>query len=298
MKIKLDQILHQKQTELSDSQKERSIEDLKRMIRDAEPVRSFKSAISGEFGVIAEIKKRSPSMGEMRAENFSQALDAYKNSPAVKAVSVITDSTNFGMDHSYLMKARQTGKPVLKKDFIQNEYGIYQARAYGADAVLLMASVLRNRDLAKKLYDVAGECGLDVLYEAHSQEEINRIPDGVQIYGINSRDFMKPWTLARFTQPFRALLSLPDFTTQRKAFSLIAGLPPTAVKVAESGITPRNISEVIKLGYHAALIGTSLLQAPQGIHKAVAEFEAAIPKSGPATNNPRPEQPRPYPIHG
>ena len=283
MKLKLNQIMHAKKIEIACAKKEHNIGDLKRMIRDTPPLRSFKKAISGDFGIIAEIKKRTPSMGEMRRENFDQALDAYNESHVVKAISVITDSKYFGMDHSYLLKAKQTtGKPVLKKDFINSEYAIYQARAYGADAVLLMSSVLQDNETAIRLISLARELDLDILFEAHNDEEIRRIPGVVDIYGINSRNFMsrKKWNLSRMIEPVRSFLPLPDITIKKTAFSLIKNLPRTAIKVAESGITSRNIiSCVISRGYNAALIGTSLLQAPEGVRQAVSAFERAVAES-------------------
>src|SRR5438094_10398041 len=98
---------------------------------------------SGGFGIIAEIKKKSPSMGKMKPANVAQAPEVYKESAVVKAVSILTDSAYFGMAIEDLDRLkRQIGKPVLRKDFIFDEYQVFEARAAGADAILLMASVL------------------------------------------------------------------------------------------------------------------------------------------------------------
>jgi indole-3-glycerol phosphate synthase len=282
MSFKLEQILRAKGAEITAAKKARSIGDLKRMIQDTPPLRSFKAALGSGFGVIAEIKRCSPSMGKMRTENFEQAPDVYAKSPIVRAISVITDEASFGMSLDHLLQVKAVARqPVLRKDFIESDYGVYQARAFGADAVLLMASVLKTRDSGQRLFDLAGELGLDVLYEAHTKEEIDRVPAGVQIYGINSRNFMGKWRRSNFREKISKtflgrIFPLPDFTTDLSAFSLIKHLPKNAIKVAESGINPSKISNVIELGYDAALIGTSLLQDQRGIQKALSDFEEVI----------------------
>jgi indole-3-glycerol phosphate synthase len=152
-----------------------------------------------------------------------------------------------------------------------------------------MASVLTSRDKGQRLFDLASELGLDVLYEAHTQQEIDRIPDGVKIFGINSRNFMGKWRRNTFINPILKLLQfpIPDFSTSLAAFSLIKNLPENAIKVAESGINPKNISDVMKLGYKAALIGTSLLQDHDGIDTALSKFEEVIvPNYSPAATAP------------
>jgi indole-3-glycerol phosphate synthase len=283
MPFKLDQILRAKEAEVTAAKKARNIGDLKRMSQDAPPLRSFKAALGGEFGVIAEIKRRSPSMGDMRPDNFEQAPAVYARSPIVKAISVITDEASFGMSLDHLLQVKAAAKqPILRKDFIETDYGVHQARAFGADAVLLMAAVLKTRDKCQRLFDLASELGLDVLFEAHSKAEIDIIPDGVKIYGINSRNFMGQWRRATL---FGKLLPMRDFSTNLDVFSLIKHLPEDAIKVAESGISPSKISNVISLGYNAALIGTSLLKSADGIQNALAEFERVIaPSSRTAPN--------------
>jgi len=274
MSFKLDQILRAKEAEVTAAKKARSIGDLKRMSQDAPPLRSFKAALGGEFGVIAEIKRRSPSMGEMRPENFAQASSVYAKSPIVKAISVITDEASFGMSLDHLLQVKaEASQPILRKDFIETDYGVHQARAFGADAILLMAAVLKTRDKCQRLFDLARELQLDVLFEAHTKEEIDIIPDGVQIFGINSRNFMGQWRRNAILGKFFPTL---DFTTDLDVFALIKHLPKDAIKVAESGISPSKISDVIALGYNAALIGTSLLKSPEGIENALAEFERVI----------------------
>ena len=250
------------------------------MIRDAPPPRSFSGALKGGFGIIAEIKRKSPSGGDMPPENVQAAPSVYANSPAVKAVSVLTNGPDFGMSIEDLARIKAiVSQPVLRKDFIFEEYQVHEARAFGADAILLMANVL-DREKMRRLFRLAERLQMDVLFEGHTREEIQSLPEGAKIYGINSRKFKAStrWTMNKM------LLSLgiggtaagPDLSVDLETFSLIQHIPKHAIKVAESGLKPAKIPEVMRMGYDAILVGTSLLKAPQGIQKMVAEFERAI----------------------
>jgi len=129
-------------------------------------VRPFRAALGQGFGIIAEVKRRSPSAGEMRQQNFDRAPAAYAKSPIVRAVSVLTNSTHFGMRITALRRIRKlVPQPILRKDFLFTEYQIYEARAFGADAVLLMANVL-GRDQMRRLFILARELGMDVLLKS------------------------------------------------------------------------------------------------------------------------------------
>src|SRR5262245_29663402 len=160
-------------------------------MHDEPTVRSCAAALTTGNALIAELKQRSPSQGKMRARNFQDATEAYRKSAAVKAISVLTSWHHFGenMRVTMLEAVKQhTGKPVLRKDFILEEYQLYQARAYGADAVLLMANIL-DRDEMRRLSDLAFELGMDVLFETHNTAELEELPDKARIVGINSRSF-------------------------------------------------------------------------------------------------------------
>ena len=276
----IDEILAQTDLEIARAKKDRSIGDLKRMMRDAPPLRSFHSALNSGFGLVAEIKKRSPSAGEMRSENFDNAPAAYAKSSVVKAVSVLTNSSHFGMGVDHLARVKPlVRKPVLRKDFIRKEYQIYEARAFGADAILLMANFLDKDDL-RRLFNLASEISLDVLFEAHTKEEIDSIPDGAKIYGINSRRFMatKRWW---FTKMFVRVglgksSKAPDPSVELSTFSLINHIPKHALKIAESGVKPGRVSEIVSMGYDAVLVGTSILKSPDGVESSLCEFEREI----------------------
>jgi indole-3-glycerol phosphate synthase len=173
-------------------------------------------------------------------------------------------------------------KPILRKDFILKEYQVYEARAFGADAILLMANVL-NRDSLKRLFDLAQELEIDVLFEVHEEEEIDKIPEGAKICGVNSRKFMatKRWWLARAMHwaHLSALSKAPDPSVELQTFSLIKSLPDGVIKVAESGVRASKAGFIREKGYDAILVGTSLLKNPDGIENALSEFEHALQPS-------------------
>ncbi len=263
----LDEILERKRTEIAAAKKLRDLGVLKRMISDAPSLRSFSSALTNGFGLIAEIKRRSPSGGEMRPENVER-----------KCVSVLTNSTDFGMSVEELVKMKaEIPKPILRKDFILEEYQVYESRAFGADALLLMANML-NRGSIRRLFELSRELGMDVLFEAHTKEEIEAIPEGAKLYGINSRKFKAS------TQTFEKSTKGSDFTVELETFSLINYLPKGAIKIAESGVSPAQLPEVINIGYDAVLVGTSLLKAKDGIEEMLKRFETAIAGQRPATS--------------
>jgi indole-3-glycerol phosphate synthase len=266
----LDEILERKRGEIVAAKSLRDLAALKSMISDAPPVRSFSGALSNGFGLIAEIKRRSPSGGAMRQENVERAPVAYAKSPVVKCVSVLTNAVDFGMAIEDLSKMKaQIPKPILRKDFILEEYQVYEARAFGADALLLMANVLTGDEL-RRLFELARELGMDVLFEAHTKEEIDTIPEGAKLYGINSRKFKAS------TQTFANSAKGSDFTVELDTFSLINDLPKHAIKIAESGVSPSQLSEIFQMGYNAVLVGTSLLKAESGIESMLQDFDLTV----------------------
>jgi indole-3-glycerol phosphate synthase len=198
----------------------------------------------------------------------------------VSAVSVLTNESDFGMNVGALSEARRvTRKPLLRKDFIFDEYQIFQARACGADAILLMANVL-TREGMHGLSKLAVELGMDVLFEAHDPDEVRKFPADARICGINSRRFVTG-AFAR-----RASTAEPagegrqsDFSTNSGQFELIECLPAKCIKVAESGLNPEGVAQVRRLGFDSILVGTTLLMAPQGVAAALRMFEEAIVRS-------------------
>lgn len=273
MKTILDDILRDVRTELESSRARRPAAEIRRMIPDAVPPRAFAAALAGGFCLIAEVKERSPSVGPMREANVSDALAAYEESAAVAAVSVLTNALHFGMSIERLAdaKARLT-KPVLRKDFFVDEYQIREARAFGADAILLMANVL-DRARLQGFYDLARELGMEALFEVHTADELELLPRDAKIVGINSRKFK---TTSGFVGKSGA--SDKDFSLDFSAFELAEKLPAGAIKVAESGISPANLGTV-RERFHAVLVGTSLLRDPRGLRPCLGEFENALGES-------------------
>ena len=209
--------------------------------------RRFRDAIRrpGRGNIIAECKRRSPARGVLaRAYAPADLARSYERHGAA-AVSVLTEPTFFDGDLAHLVSVRSaTVLPVLRKDFIVDDYQIYEARAAGADAILLIVALLdavRLRQLAR----LAAALGLAALVEVHSSPELAAARDaGADIIGVNSRDLR---TLA---------------VDLRVCDELARVAPPGAVMVAESGIRSRDdIDRLAGLGYHAFLVGERLMTA-------------------------------------
>ena len=266
----LDRILEDVREEVGCAKRKRSDADLRGMIADAPPVRSFSKALEKNFGLIAEVKACSPSVGPMRVENVAEAPDAYEESPIVRALSVLTNKRHFGGSMERLQEIRdRVSKPVLRKDFILEEYQIREARAFGADAVLLMASVLDAARL-KGFHELVLELGMEALFEVHDESEIAALPKSARIVGINSRKFKAREGFSGSTGS-----SEKDFSINLDAFDLVDRLPGGTIRVAESGINARNV-DIVFAKFDAALVGTSLLRDPAGVRSGLAAIEQAI----------------------
>ncbi len=270
MKTFLDQILDDAASERSAAKAARPLADIRRMTADAPPVRDAYAALSGKFHLIAEVKERSPSVGPMRGENVAEALDAYEESELVQTISILTNQQHFGMNIERMAKARAlVTKPVLRKDFLVEEYQVREARAFGADAILLMANVLDAARL-RGFYDLARELGMEALFEVHTEEEIAMLPHDARIVGINSRKFKSQTGFVGSKGESKS-----DFSLDYSAFALAEKLPATALKVAESGLSPSNVREISRR-FEAALVGTSLLRDERGIRTCLREFEEQL----------------------
>jgi indole-3-glycerol phosphate synthase len=204
--------------------------------------------------VIAEVKKASPSKGVIRAD-FDAAWVArrYKAGGAA-ALSVLTDEPYFqGSLRNLQLASAAVPLPCLRKDFIVDEYQIVEARAYRADAILLIAAALTNAEM-KHLASVAGGFSLDVLVEVHTAEELDRVLDtgiaalgesGAGAIGVNNRDL----------KTFEVTLDT--------SLTLIERIPASVVRVTESGIfTAQDIAKMRQAGFDAFLIGESLMRQP------------------------------------
>jgi indole-3-glycerol phosphate synthase len=257
----LDTILEAVRTRLAERQVRVPLGEARRRCEDAPPVRPFAHALTtGGFGLIAEFKRRTPLSGTMRPDRVAEAVAAYATHPIVKSVSVLTECDHFEGSHEDLVSVRaNVAKPVLCKNFLLDEYQIYEARIHGADAVLLMACVLSTDELAR-LHELARSLGMDALVEVHDETEIEKLPRGATLIGVNSRDFGS------------ATLDI-DLTTHQ---CLVRGLPAGAVKVAESGLSPASIATAQEAGFHAALVGTSILSCPEPVVQTLDAFAVNI----------------------
>jgi indole-3-glycerol phosphate synthase len=271
----LDRILADVQKEVAEARLLRSEADLRGMIADASPVRSLPEALEKDFGLIAEIKAASPSVGAMRVENVAEAPYAYEESPVVRALSVLTNKRHFGGCMERLREIREgVTKPVLRKDFIVSEYQIREARAFGADAILLMASVLDAARL-KGFHELTLELGMEALFEVHDEEEVAALPPSARIVGINSRRFKAPVESSGFAAVGQQGSSEKDFSIRLDTFELVDRLPAGTIRIAESGLDAENIT-LVRGKFHAALVGTSLLRDPSGVRAGLTSFEEAL----------------------
>ncbi|WP_412062507.1 indole-3-glycerol phosphate synthase TrpC [Rubrivirga sp. IMCC45206] len=195
---------------------------------------------------IAECKRASPSEGTIRAEYHpAEIARSYKNAAAA-AISILTEPAHFGGSLDDLVTVRQSvDLPVLRKDFVVDGYQLIEARAYGADAVLLIAAALDPAELADLLAQ-AGELGLGVLVEVHDPAEVDALDlDAVDVLGVNSRDL----------RTFDVDLG--------RAERVFADLPDRIVRVAESGIrTPADAARLRAAGADAFLVGTHFMRQP------------------------------------
>lgn len=266
--------------------------ELQARVSAAAPTRDFLGALRSGFGVIAEIKRKSPSIGPMLHDNVAAIAAVYARSPVVRAVSVLTNARDFGMDLPELARVRAlVPQPLLRKDFIFDPYQVWQARASGADAILLMANVVTREGLAE-LSALAESLGLSVLFEVHTAEEIGKLPPGAKICGINSRRFLaRTGARAACARWVSGLLKKAgwvwDSSIDRRPFALVEQLPAGCVRVAESGLDASMMGLIRdELRFDAVLVGTSILMSRRGVEAALRSFENAIAASPAATAAP------------
>ncbi|HVU00928.1 MAG TPA: indole-3-glycerol phosphate synthase TrpC [Polyangiaceae bacterium] len=278
----LDAIVEKTRLRVEERRSRTPERELRARLKDAPPTRSFSEALTRGFGVIAEHKRRSPSGGPSNPKNVHECLGAYAETPWIRAVSVLTDEDYFDGRLDDLRVARETvGKPVLRKDFIVDEYQVVEARVTGADAILLMGSVLfRAPARMQALYDAAKDVGLDVLVELGMSERpieelVALVPSETRIWGINARQFATRGEDTGGDRDAQATHDLPtDVSVHRDYRKLV---PPGKIAVAESGIhTAAELGAARAAGYHAALVGTAFLKGPASVREVVAELGRAF----------------------
>lgn len=243
----LDDIIEVKRREVAERKKTTPLSALTAAIEETTPTRDFRRALgAGDCAIIAEAKRRSPSRGIIR-EGFDPVRIAgeYERHGAA-AVSVLTDETFFGGSNADLTAVKSTiFLPVLRKEFIIDPWQIFETRAIGADALLLIAAVLGESQL-REYRELAASLGLDSLVEIHDRRELETaLRTGAEIIGINNRD------LKTFKTNIRTSLTLAPL------------VPSNRIVVSESGIRSRaEIDTLMQAGVRTFLIGEALVAAP------------------------------------
>lgn len=247
MKDILSEIIANKRFEVNLQKQAISIEQLQEGISEAPVIRSMKQALaSSKSGVIAEFKRRSPSKGWIKQDARPEEIVLSYATAGASALSILTDEKFFGGSLKDIRIARPLVEiPILRKDFIIDEYQLYQAKIVGADAVLLIAAAL-EQERCNELTEKAHSLGLEVLLEIHSPEELSYINEKIDMVGINNRN------LGTF------------FTDVENSFRLAGQLPQGAVLVSESGISdPEIVKRLRTAGFRGFLIGETFMKTEQ-----------------------------------
>lgn len=241
----LNQIVSDKKKEVEDKKSFYPIKFLERSIFFKSEVVSLSKYLLREdkTGIIAEFKRKSPSRGFInKYASVEKTTIGYMQSGA-SALSILTDSIYFGGTNQDLTDARKFNYcPILRKDFIIDEYQIIESKSIGADAILLLANVL-NAQQIKQYSTLASSLGLEVLLEIRDKEELDKISEHVSVVGVNNRD-------------------LKTFETSiQKSFELGSLIPNHFLKISESGIeTAKDIIELKKAGFNGFLIGETFMK--------------------------------------
>jgi indole-3-glycerol phosphate synthase len=251
----LEKIVWEKDREVTIARERVSLDQLKKQVAELPATRDFLAALKAACrkpAVIAEVKKASPSKGVIREAFDPEAIARGYAAGGASCLSVLTDKQFFQGGFEVLVQVRQVvDLPLLCKDFILSPYQLYQARAAGADAALLIAAILSDADMAY-LLKAARTLGLTVLVEVHDAAELERVLalDGVQLIGINNRDLAT----------FHTDLATTEALTERYGEQIRA---KGCLLVSESGLFTRNdLDRVQSAGADAVLVGESLMRQP------------------------------------
>lgn len=248
----LDRINRRKREEIAERSVRVPLAALRERATAQSPARGFVAALrrkvaAGQPAVIAEIKRASPSKGLIRADWDVPAIARGYEAGGAACLSVLTDVDFFQGADDYLVAARAAcALPAIRKDFIIDDYQVVEARALGADAILLIVASLDDAQLAA-LYATARGLGLDVLVEVHDRRELERaLKLGIDLVGINNRD------LHTFE------------VTLETTYKLLSMIPPEVLVVTESGINSRqDVAAMRARNVHAFLVGESFMRAPE-----------------------------------
>lgn len=240
----LDKIIEQKHLEVIENRIKFPIQELQQSPGFSRKIISFKQSLIDKngLGIIAEFKRQSPSKGVINGHaDVVEVTSAYTANGAA-ALSVLTDQQFFGGSNEDLEKARINNVPILRKDFIIDEYQVVEARAIGADVILLIAACLAPEDV-KRLAVFAKSLGLEVLLEIHNEDELIHICEECDVVGVNNRD-------------------LKTFTVDiNRSIELSKKIPAGKIKIAESGITDTDtIFKLRDADFKGFLIGENFMK--------------------------------------
>lgn len=271
----LKTILRRKTEELEERSRRVPIREMSQRAAGQSPARGFFEALArriraGEPAVIAEIKRASPSKGLLRKDYRPQEIARSYETGGAAALSVLTDSDFFQGADAHLSEARDAcSLPVLRKDFTIDAYQVYEARALGADCILLIVSCLGDAQLAE-LSGLAAHLGMDVLVEVHDADELDRaLAVTPVLLGINNRD-------------------LRNFETSLDTtLKLLGRVPEGVIVVTESGIhKPQDVALMRRHGVNAFLVGEAFMRADDPGEKLWQLFSAArVPRRGASSEN-------------
>ena len=245
----LEEIVAHKRIEVAEQKEQlpprKLYAEVEQMMAEGVTKRSLSQAlIENDFGIIAEFKRRSPSKGWIKEDGKPEIIPLSYEQNGAAALSILTDEKYFGGSLDFIKKARPlVNLPILRKDFIVDEYQLFQARHIEADAVLLIAADLSKQEV-RSLTALAHELGLEVLLELHSEQELDYADIDVDAVGANNRN-------------------LGTFVTDvQNSFRLASQLPQDKVLVSESGISnPDTIKLLRGAGYRGFLIGETFMKA-------------------------------------
>jgi indole-3-glycerol phosphate synthase len=259
----LDEIVTRTKERVKERKASTSLRDMKSMIGDVETPMDFPASIKRlldePIKLIAEIKKASPSKGIIRTDFDHLAIARTYEKKAISAVSILTEEDFFLGNLTFLREVRKVlTKPVLRKDFICDAYQIYESRIHGADAILLIATIL-DKNQADEYIRMAAEIGLHVIFEVHNLKEVEMaLLLNSKIIGINNRDL----------KTLRVDI--------HNAIKLKREIPSEKIIISESGIKTReDVTRLEQEGIDALLIGTALMEAGD-IGRKIDEFAGQI----------------------
>jgi indole-3-glycerol phosphate synthase len=240
----LDRIVEYKRVEVVERRAAAPVEVLEGMAGFGRKPLSLRAFLTdpGKTGIIAEFKRRSPSKGVINGGAAVEEVTRGYAAAGASCLSVLTDGPSFGGSSEDVMAARVNSIPILRKDFIVDEYQIVEAKAIGADVILLIAACLSPAEV-RRLAEFATSLGLEVLLEIHGEDELGHICDATPIVGVNNRD-------------------LKTFTVDiERSIRLIDRIPKDKLLVAESGIDQvETIWRMQDAGFHGFLIGERFMK--------------------------------------